>query len=865
MAGNDTKQLQLQISASAELLIRNLKTADNAVADFQRGTDARLSSIDSKFEKLGALKGKLSGLDSKIGVGDIVGAATGVTLVALAQRGLEYASSLGEVSQQLGVTTRDYQVYSYAASQAGIEQETMDKGLAKLTLTLGKARLGAEGPTKALNALGISVADLKDKTAGDVIPLLADGLGKIKDPAKRAALEVELFGKAGQKLDTLLSGGRGQIDELARAAADLGLVLSDEQIANADATADKLSEVKQVLEANVAKVVADNATSILSLASALGSLTVGIVNFLNSNPETALAIVGALAGGRVGGLPGAAAGAIAGYAGGRKIAEGRDDANLDLKFRRRAYAGALRENVAARRLKNGETPEGTTSYLGGLIGVRQGKSTRSGATLSSAEAEVARQRALLTKAETAARAKKPTPVAVVDADVPQLYAPAGKKPKAAPKGKSAEQLQREADAAAKKDRQDQRRANDLVSRATIDLAGSRADAAGDPDERLKIEQERIDLAKQGRDRDLEEQALDNRYIAANLDRLKSINAQAADIDKQLLAQRRNQEIDENTYESRRAKQDDEIALAEIAGKLTLIAKDRRAIEQRILALRQQEEREALERVATDKNNRYSPAERQQARDQLDRLPDRQAAERNALAQDQKGPVGQYRDGLVRAAGDMNEALQGVAANGLQSIEDGLVGVLDGTESVASAFKKMASSIVSDLIRIIIQKAILSSLGGSFFGIPLADGGPVLKRAGGGPIYGAGGPRDDRIPAMLSNGEYVINAAAYAEHPELVQAINGGRLARFATGGPVGRSSLPAALAPRLPSLAGTGASASRVQVDANVKVEPSPMFIATVQQTTIQTVGAAAEPIMAGAQDRTIRKLQRADLPGGFQ
>lgn len=639
-------------------------------------------------------------------------------------------------------------------------------------------------------------------------------------------------------------------------------MLSDEQIQNADATADKLSEVKQVLKANVAKVVADNATSILSLASALGTLTVGIVNFLNANPETALAIVGGLAGGRIGGPVGAAAGAIAGYAGGKKIAEGRDDANLDLKFRRQALAGALRENAAAVRRANGDTPAGSSSYLGGLVGVRKDQSPRSGGSVKTASAEVARQRTLLAKAEAAAKVGKPKPTQVADDDVPQLYAPAAKKAKAGKKGKSAEQLQREAESAAKKDRQDQRRAADLVSRATADLAGSRADAAGDPDERLRIERERIDLAKAGRDRDLEEQALDNHYIAASLDRLKSINAQAAELDKQLLTQRRAQEVDQDAYDRRRSAQDDEIALAQISAGLTSIAKDRRAIERRILDLRQQEEREALERVANDKNNRFSPAERQQASDELKRLPERQAAERGALDQQQRGPLGQYRDELVRAVGDMDEALEGVAARGLQSVEDGLVGILSGTESVAGAFRKMASSIVADLIRIIAQKAILTSLGGSLFGIPLAEGGPVLKRAGGGPVFGAGGPRDDRIPAMLSNGEYIVNAAAYAQNPGLVEAINAGRLPRFADGGPIGARRVPALRAATLPDLRGS-ARRDRVQIDGNIRVSPTKEFDARMEDLSIRTVGAAAEPIMAGAEGRTRRSLSRAELPGG--
>ncbi len=841
MPASDSRQLQLQISASAELLIRNLKTADNAVASFQRDTNSRLSSIDARFAAVGALKGKLAGLDSKVGIGDLASAATGVTLVALAKRGLDYASSLGEVSQQLGVTTRDYQIYSYAASQAGIEQETMDKGLQKLTLTLGKARLGAEGPTKALGALGITLDEIKDKSAGEVIPLIAEGLGKIADPAKRAALLVELFGKAGQKLDTLLAGGRGQIDGLAQAAANLGLVLSDEQIANADATADKLAEVKQVLEANIAKTVADNANSILAMANALGSLTGSVVAFLNANPDTALSLIGGLAGARLGGLPGGAVGAAAGLAVGRSVGNSRDDGNADLRFRHRALAGALREQAAAVRREGGLT---------GLFNLRKDNSPRSGATAKSAAAEVARQRGLLARAEAGARAPKPTlPPALGGDSLPQLYAPGAKK---GPKGKSAEQLQREAETAAKRDRQDQRRANDLLSRAQIDLAGNRADASGDPAERLRIELERVDLARAGRDRDLEEQALDNKYIAANLDRLKGISSQVAEIDKQLLTQRRAQQIDDDTYQRRAAAQADEIALAEISGRLALIARDRRAIEQRILALRQEEERLALERIVKDKNNRYTPAERQQATDQLGRLPERQAAERAALAQDQRGPLGQYRDNLVRSVGDMDEALQGVAANGLASVEDGLIGIVTGTESVASAFKKMASSIVADLIRIIVQRAILNSLGGSFFGIPLANGGPVLKRAGGGPIYGPGGPRSDVIPAMLSNGEYVINADAYARNPALVEAINAGRLPRFAAGGAVSAARLP-----RLSGGAGGGGDGSRITLELIGGEAFDAKVLSVTGPQTVQIIQSGMPQITRAATDHTIAELRR--------
>ncbi len=57
---------------------------------------------------------------------------------------------------------------------------------------------------------------------------------------------------------------------------------------------------------------------------------------------------------------------------------------------------------------------------------------------------------------------------------------------------------------------------------------------------------------------------------------------------------------------------------------------------------------------------------------------------------------------------------------------------------------------------------------------MAAGGPV-GFPGGGQVSGPGTGTSDSVPAMLSNGEYVINARATAKHRELIEAINTGRL------------------------------------------------------------------------------------------
>jgi lambda family phage tail tape measure protein len=102
------------------------------------------------------------------------------------------------------------------------------------------------------------------------------------------------------------------------------------------------------------------------------------------------------------------------------------------------------------------------------------------------------------------------------------------------------------------------------------------------------------------------------------------------------------------------------------------------------------------------------------------------------------------------------------------------------------FSSFAVSVLADMAKIALKAAesqifnsVLSS--SSFF----SQGGSVGHFATGGAINGPGTGTSDSIPAMLSDGEYVINAASVKKYGSLLDSINSGSLSHFSTGGAVG--------------------------------------------------------------------------------
>jgi TP901 family phage tail tape measure protein len=102
---------------------------------------------------------------------------------------------------------------------------------------------------------------------------------------------------------------------------------------------------------------------------------------------------------------------------------------------------------------------------------------------------------------------------------------------------------------------------------------------------------------------------------------------------------------------------------------------------------------------------------------------------------------------------------------------------DRIKSLGSTFQKFAPPAVKNY-----------SFGPGSYTFTPRGGQNFTYQADGGYISGPGGPRDDRIPAMLSNGEYVVRAAAVSQYGVgFFDQLNQMKTPAYFTGGQVGTS------------------------------------------------------------------------------
>lgn len=150
-----------------------------------------------------------------------------------------------------------------------------------------------------------------------------------------------------------------------------------------------------------------------------------------------------------------------------------------------------------------------------------------------------------------------------------------------------------------------------------------------------------------------------------------------------------------------------------------------------------------------------------------------------------------RDAALRASFIQTANQMGITGADAERLADSIYGIPAERQTRIEADTSSAEAAVQAFVARVTGTRV--TLTGDFVG----GAGVNVRRAQGGPVWGAGTATSDSIPAMLSNGEYVVKASAVSKYGvAALDAVNSGRLddiAHFADGGLASTYSVPVAL------------------------------------------------------------------------
>jgi hypothetical protein len=281
----------------------------------------------------------------------------------------------------------------------------------------------------------------------------------------------------------------------------------------------------------------------------------------------------------------------------------------------------------------------------------------------------------------------------------------------------AERQAREAAALAERRTRDEEHFQEELTGLNADLANARRQQVQTVQQAAEFELQQIEEQRTRRDQQLQAEA-DDRGRADEANRATyqaearqaiAINDQTAEVRKATVRARTQQQLDEQRIAIAETELHDQESILQARAGLARTAMERRDIELRLLALQHQEEILAIQKQRAQQN--LSPEQRAQLDRDEAASNVRYGIAQQGVRQQTAGPLQQFLNGIPRGAAEMNEALQAVATDGLQALNDGLGQAASRFLHLGGVAGQVLDRILSDLIQIALRQAELAAFGG----------------------------------------------------------------------------------------------------------------------------------------------------------
>lgn len=202
-----------------------------------------------------------------------------------------YGDQVAKMAKRTGLSVEALSEMEFVASQTGTEFGSLEMGFRKMQRSIYDAGRGLSTQVDALTDLGLTFADLDGLSPEAQFKLLADRIGQIEDPTRKAAIAMTLFGRTGTNLIPMFDQGSAGISALQEEARRLGLTMSGEDAAAAEEFTDALDKLWKVVRMGVFNIGAALAPLLGKVADTITRLAVTVSSWVKANRELIVQIL----------------------------------------------------------------------------------------------------------------------------------------------------------------------------------------------------------------------------------------------------------------------------------------------------------------------------------------------------------------------------------------------------------------------------------------------------------------------------------------------------------------------------------------------------------------------------------------------
>lgn len=256
--------LAVILSANAGQFTAGMKRAGASTQRFSATANANIVSVQGAMGALGAAAKRL---------GPLLAASLGGVAVF---RQLERLDEIGKTAERLGLTTQALSRLQFAGEQTGVEVNTLNMALQRMTRRVAEAAAGTGEAKDAIKELGLDAAALNAMGPAKAFAEISKAMEGVTGSGDKVRLAMKLFDSEGVRLVNTLNLGAKGLAEMSAKSDELGNTIDGKTAKAAAEFNDAINELKTALGGTVKELVTALLPALKGLVGVLTAAATGV-------------------------------------------------------------------------------------------------------------------------------------------------------------------------------------------------------------------------------------------------------------------------------------------------------------------------------------------------------------------------------------------------------------------------------------------------------------------------------------------------------------------------------------------------------------------------------------------------------------